>query len=179
MKFLGSSINIITRGQTAVERVLTGIGAAIVMVMMFLTSLDVILRYIFKSPLGGAYELQEFLLVGVVFLGLGDIQAMKGHLNVDLLTSRLSPRMQIFFGIVGYVISLVIFSLITWQSGLRAWKAFDTGQIREGIVGYPLWPAKSMIPVGTAFLCLRLIRDIIIDSRRLKTNTENLPECGS
>ena len=143
LKFLRSSIDIIAWGQTAIERVLTGIGAIIVMVMMFLTSLDVVLRYVFKSPLPGAYELQEFLLVGVVFLGLAYIQALKGHLNVDLLTSRLSPRMQIFFGIIGYVICLIIFSLITWQSGLRAWKAFDIGQIREGLVGYPLWPAKD------------------------------------
>lgn len=163
------------QGQNAVEHWLTIVAAGIIMVMIFLTAIDVVLRYIFNSPLPGAYELQEFLLVGVVFLGLGYIQSMKGHLSVDVLTSRMSPKNQTVFNILSYVICLFIFGIITWQAGLRAWIAFDTGQVREGLVRYPLWPAKMMIPIGAGLLCLRLVRDLLVESGKLRTKLFNLP----
>jgi TRAP-type C4-dicarboxylate transport system permease small subunit len=172
---MNSMIKKMTQGQSAVEHWLTIIAAGIIMVMVFLTAIDVILRYIFNSPLPGAYELKEFLLVGVVFLGLGYIQSIKGHLSVDVLISRMSPKTQTVFNILSYVICLFTFSIITWQAGYRAWIAFDTGQLREGLVRYPLWPAKLMIPIGTGLLCLRLIRDIIVDFDKLRKKFYNLP----
>ena len=165
----------IALGQNSFESMLAIVAAGIIMIMMFLTTIDIVLRYIFSSPLPGAYELQEFLLVGVVFLSLGYIQSLKGHLIVDIATSRMSPRHQTFFNILSYIICLFIFCIITWQTGVRAWIAFDEGQVREGLVRYPLWPAKLMIPIGTGLLCLRLVRDILVDIGKLRTKSYDLP----
>ena len=159
----------ITRGQNAVERWLGIVSAAIIMLMMFLTSTDVLMRYVFNSPLVGGFELQEFLLVGVVFLSLAYVQSLRAHFNVDLITSRLSPRAQAVLLIVGHIICIFVFAIITWQSGFRAWVAWSTGQTREGLISFPLWPAKSMIPIGTGLLCLRFIWDILADSHRLRS----------
>ena len=175
MKLLNSIAKKFAQGQTTAERWLGGVAAGIIMVMMFLTSVDVVMRYAFDNPLPGVYELQEFLLVGVVFLCLAYIQSLRGHINVDLLSGRLSPRMQTALSILGHVICLVVFAIITWQGGLRAWIAFVTGQAREGLVGYPLWPAKSMLTIGTGLFCLRFISDIFFESRRLRTMLSKLP----
>jgi len=155
----------LTRGQGRIERLLAFVSAIVIMCMMFITSIDVIMRYVFNSPLAGGFELQEFLLVGVVFLSLAYVQSVKGHFSLDLLTVRLPLGAQTTLLVLGHIICLVIFALITWQSGLRAWIAWTTGQTREGLISFPLWPAKFMLPIGMGLLCLRFISDIATDFR--------------
>src|SRR4030042_5380500 len=155
----------LTRGQSRIERLLGFVSAIIIMCMMFITSIDVIMRYVFNSPLVGGFELQEFLLIGVVFLSLAYVQSAKGHFSLDLLTTRLPLGAQATLVVLGHIICLVIFALITWQSGLRAWIAWTTGQTREGLISFPLWPAKFMLPIGMGLLCLRFFSDIAADFR--------------
>ena len=153
----------------AADRALCIASAAIILFMMLLTTVDVVLRYAFNSPLPGVYELQEFMLVGVVFLALAYIQSSNGHIYVDLLTNRLSERGQAVTKIFSHAVSLLIFGLITWQGGLRAWTALITGQSREGLISYPLWPAKWVLTIGGGFFCLRLAMDIAMDIHRLRS----------
>ena len=158
----------------AADRVLCIAAAVIILFMMLLTTLDVVLRYAFNNPLTGVYELQEFMLVGVVFLALAYIQSSNGHIYVDLLTNRFSEKGQTVLRVFSHVVSLLIFGLITWQGGLRAWMALVTGQSREGLISYPLWPAKWILTIGVGFFCLRIALDIALDFQKLRS-----PHSGS
>ena len=153
----------------AADRALCIASAAIILFMMLLTTLDVVLRYAFNRPLVGVYELQEFMLVGVVFLALAYIQSSNGHIYVDLLSNRFSERGQAVLGVFSHAASLLIFGLITWQGGLRAWTALVTGQSREGLISYPLWPAKWILTIGAGFFCVRLALDIAINIHKLRS----------
>lgn len=165
MSKISDIVGKLTRGQSRIERFLGLVSAFIIMCMMFITSIDVIMRYVFNSPLAGGFELQEFLLVGVVFLSQAYVQSAKGHFSLDLLTTRLPSGVQTALLVLGRIICLVIFALITWQSGVRAWIAWTTGQTREGLISFPLWPAKFVLPIGMGLLCLRFISDIAADFR--------------
>ena len=60
--------------------------------MMVLTVADVLMRYCFRSPLPGASELTELMLVIIVFFALADTHTVRGHVAVDLVVTRLAPR---------------------------------------------------------------------------------------
>ncbi|MBW1802388.1 MAG: TRAP transporter small permease [Deltaproteobacteria bacterium] len=171
-----TTIGRLNRWENLADRGLAVAAAAIILAMMFLTTMDVVLRYIFNSPLPGVYELQEFMLVGAVFLGLAYIQSLKGHIYVDLFTNRFTERGQAVLAIVSHSVSLLIFALITWQGGLRAWTALITGQSREGLISYPLWPAKWTLTIGAGFFCLRLALDIVVDCYHLRNPQPKVTE---
>ena len=171
-----TTIDRLNRWENLADRTLGVVAAAIIMVMMFLTTIDVVLRYIFNSPLPGVYELQEFMLVGAVFLSLAYIQSLKGHIYVDLFTNRFSGRGQAILAIISHTVSFLIFALITWQAGLRAWTALITGQSREGLISYPLWPAKWALTIGVGFFCLRLALDIVMDCYDMRNSHPKLRE---
>ena len=59
------------------------VGVFFVLFMMFLTTADVILRRIFNSPIGGVFELTEFMMIVVVGFALGYTQLIKANVNVD------------------------------------------------------------------------------------------------
>jgi TRAP-type C4-dicarboxylate transport system permease small subunit len=60
-------------------------GGYVLLCMMVLTICDVIGRYFFNSPVTGAYEITEVMMITVVFLFIGYTQAQKGHISIDFV----------------------------------------------------------------------------------------------
>jgi TRAP-type C4-dicarboxylate transport system permease small subunit len=153
--------------QRKVERTACYIAAGLVFVMIFPTTVDVVLRYIFHQPLPEIFQLSEFMMVGVVYLSIAYVQSMRDHIKIEMATSRLPKKYQEGLDIFGHIVGLVIFGVITWQSAGLAWNAWVTQDYTMGIVHFPLWPAKSILPVGTGLLWVRLLIDMIKDILKL------------
>lgn len=132
-------------GLRKLELVLVWISGAIILFMMTLISIDVLLRYVFNSPLKGGFELIQFLFIGVVFFGISYVQGVKGHIQIDIGTKWMSPKLLKLLDIIGYIIAIFIVSIIVYQTGVEAWRSFVSGDYSMGIIQYPLWPSKSVI----------------------------------
>lgn len=150
-----------------IERGFCYTAAGLVFVMIFPTTVDVILRYIFNSPLPEMFQLTEFMMVGVVYLAIAYVQQLKDHIKIEIATQWLPKKGQDILDLFGCLVGLLIFAIITWQTGRLAWEAWDTQDYTMGIVQFPLWPAKSILPIGVGLLCLRLLLDFLIGFARL------------
>jgi TRAP-type C4-dicarboxylate transport system permease small subunit len=157
---LRTIIHMVGQGQGIAERMFCFAGGTIVVILAVLIATDVALRYLFNKPIAGLYELSEFMFIGSIFLGIALLQAEKGHVNIELLTSKLPLEAQRVLNIFSYSVGLVAFFLITWRAGYLAWQAWYMHDYSCGFVQWPMWPAKSVVPLGTGLLCLRLIRDL-------------------
>ena len=118
---------------------LATICAVILLAMMGITLIDVVGRYLFNSPLIGATELTELMLVGVVFLGLPAVTLDRAHVSVSLLSDRLPARFQ---PLREFILSIVIAALLT----AIGWRIFQQGNQIAGYGGttetldFPLAP---------------------------------------
>ncbi len=65
------------------------ITAVLIFIMMILTFVDVIGRYIFTAPIFGAAEMIQFLLAMTIFSGLCLVNAHDDHITVELLDAQL------------------------------------------------------------------------------------------
>lgn len=144
-----------------VERGFTNISGVLIMIMMFLTTMDVALRQFFNSPIKGAYELQVLMLPAIVYLGISYVQSQRNHIVMDAITSQLSVPNQAIFRLIGDTIFLLISVTIAWQMSLQAWEAAITGDYLFGAIPLPVAPTKFVITFGMALLSLRLISGII------------------
>jgi len=124
--------------------------------MMFGNVVDVILREAFNKPIAGIIELSELAVVMITFLGLAYTQLQRGHVRVEVLLSRFSDRTQSRMNIIDLLLALAFFALLTYVSGQLAMKSVLIREIRYGLIPFPIWPAKIMVPVGTFLLCLQL-----------------------
>lgn len=159
-------------GYRGVENTFSRIATGIIMLMMFLTTADVAGRYLFNSPVIGAYEISSMMLVGVVFLGLAYVQSKKGHVKVEAATFWMPKRVQIALDIFGGLVGLVIMGLLTWRSGIVFWEAWVLQDYSMGLIHIPLWPGKLMVPLGTGLLCLRLVSDIVESCAQLAQDSK-------
>ncbi len=146
--------------QLSVESFFNGVAAAIVVFMMGLTTVDVVLRYLFNSPIAGVYTLCEMLIVGIVYLAIAYVQQQKSHVRVDIFIDHLHGSPRIAFELSTLILALVSFSIMAWQCGLLAWDAWVTGDYEMGLIEYPFWPPKSAMTLGIILLCLRFVTDI-------------------
>jgi len=143
------------------------LATACILVLMVLTTIDVVLRYILGMPLKGAYEISEILFLSAVFLGMAYTQLFREHVNVDLFITRLSKHTNLVLETLMLLPALLIFGLLTWQGIIAFWDALISGEYRWGLIRIPLWPARLMVPLGASFLCLRFIGEMIINIQKI------------
>nr|WP_255720680.1 TRAP transporter small permease [Acuticoccus kalidii] len=79
------------------------------MAMMLLTVVDVVGRYVFNSPVPGAFEATEVMLALSIFAGLPIVTARGDHVTVRLLVDRAPQRVRF---VVDRVVELAVALLL-------------------------------------------------------------------
>lgn len=150
----------------SISRWMSIIAAVVICLMMVLNIIDVAGRYFFNKPLLGAYELISMLMIGAGAFGLAYCEFGKRHIKVGALVDQLPPRVQVFSDVLAYLISLVIYALISWQMFARmaAYFSHGEGNFSEEL-GIPFGPVYGVFAIGLAafgiVLLLRLIESFI------------------
>jgi TRAP-type C4-dicarboxylate transport system permease small subunit len=103
-------------------------------------------------------------LATFILLGAAYTQQVKGHVGVDFVTSRLSPRVRIFCEIITTILSLFIIAIVIWQGWLEG--------IRERTVSdmlrIPQYPFRLLVAIGGFLLWLELLIDLVNSIGKLK-----------
>ena len=172
------------RAQGIIEKIATflnyGAMAAIALSIL-LTIADATLRYCFASGIPGSYHLTEFLLVAMIALPLARCQIIRSHIRVDILIQHIHGRVLHMIEFVTLVLAFILFAVAAYTTGENAVIAFVKGDFVRGIINYPLWPAKSFIPIGVGVFCLALLLDIVYHAKGIlkPRNVSDKIESGS
>jgi len=94
-------------------RVAEIVTAILLFIMMMLTFVDVIGRYVFTAPVFGAAEMIQFLLAMTIFGGLCLVNARDEHITVELFEARLDRYIPRLRPIVVQLFSVVVMTIIT------------------------------------------------------------------
>lgn len=87
----------------------------LLLALTFVTVVDVIGRYLLDSPLPGAAEYTELLLMAIIFMGLPAVCLDDGHVAVDLVTSRLSARLDRIQTVFWRLVVAAVLAIVSWQ----------------------------------------------------------------
>jgi TRAP-type C4-dicarboxylate transport system permease small subunit len=141
-------------------RITNSVAAVILVAMMFLAAMDVLLRYLFNRPISGAMELTEYMMVILVSLGLAYCAFVKGHVSVEVLTSRFSSKVQAVLNCITYFLSFGFFSLITWQS-IKYIRLMFKSHLISAVLHIPAFPFIAMLSLGSLAFSLVLLADFL------------------
>lgn len=146
----------------------SGLSVASMAIMILSTTLDTTLRYGINRPIPGVFELNEVLLVVLVFLGITWTQIERGHTRVVLVLRRIPIRWAIILDIVCWALCFLFLGIMGLQSAKEALRAYHIHEFRWGSVQMPIWWAKGLIPIGCWLTCIQLLIDIWVDIGRLR-----------
>ena len=155
---------------------LTFIGALAVILMMLHVTLDVAGKYLFNSPIPGTVAIvSQYYMVAVCFLPLALAERDNAHITVEVLADMLPRRTQNQFGVAWTLLSLILFSLLTWRNWIEAGLKRDLAAfVIEQDYRIPVWPSYYLLPIGTGAMCLVLIHKLVrvVRSRGTQPTTE-------
>ena len=153
-----------------ITEVMVVISAIMLAVMMFISVADVVGRELFLSPIDGAWEMVSMAFIVCGATAIGYTQLVKGHIQINLVSDRLSPRGRAGLFIFSYLICLAGCALVTWQGWLRAWDYMHKTVGGETItIGIILWPFMLIFTIGffwLAFILLIDIYDLIVEVKK-------------
>lgn len=144
----------------AVSRVVNGAGVICVMIMMLLMVVDVVLRRVFGQPITGSFELVQFLLVSMVYLGVAYTTVKRAHISIDLVTSYLSEKTVAYLESLTALLGLGLMGLITWRNLIRARELLEV-HATSALLSLPLFPFYYLLALGCGLLCLVLLLQLI------------------
>lgn len=154
------SANKIARVIDQIVIIANWVGAGALFAMMLLTGIDVALRKLVNRPILGSVEITEYLMTIAVGLTIAYCAMQRGHINVDIITHRLSKRAQAIVNAVSSIVFLHLFALITWQTTLKGLNTLANGVTSQSLY-IPMAPFAFLVAAGSAALCLVLIKDAV------------------
>lgn len=129
---------------------------------------DVVARYFFHASSIGMQELEWHLFASMFLIGIAFTLKDEGHVRVDVLYEKFSPKKRAWVNALGCVVFLLPFSgLIIWFGYDFALESYSLGETSGDPGGLPhRWVIKAMIPISAFTLALSglgmLLKNLLI-----------------
>ncbi len=126
----------------------------------------VLMRYVFGSPTRFVFDVSKMLWGAYLLLVMAWTHKEGGHVSLDIIYNRFSPRMRLMLDLVFCVALALLWVGAVTAGGIafaeRSWA------IREGTKSPwapPIYPVKTVLPIAFAILGLQCLakfsRDLI------------------
>jgi TRAP-type mannitol/chloroaromatic compound transport system permease small subunit len=134
----------------------------LVLVMVLVSTGNAVSRYLLNMSSNAWLELQWYLFAMVFLLCAGYTLRHDEHIRIDVVSSHLSRRTQIWVDIFGTVVFLLpMTTFIMWLSWPVFVNAWVSGEMSSNAGGLIRWPARLLVPVGFLLLSLQGLSELI------------------
>jgi TRAP-type mannitol/chloroaromatic compound transport system permease small subunit len=110
--------------------------------------------YLTPLPLGPSEISLSLYGIYVALLG-AYVLVTDGHVNVDILYARLSPRTKAGVSLFSWLVFFLWCGALVWTGWIRGWESLLIGERESTAFGCPIYPVKLSLAVGGSFLFLQ------------------------
>ena len=158
-------MNLLLRISALIDAVNERVGRSVywlVLVAVLVSAGNAIIRKLFNVSSNAWLVLQWYLFSAIFLLCAGYTLLRNGHVRIDVLAGRLSPKAQAWIDILGTLFFLLPMTLIlTWLSWPYFLHAFRDNEISGSAGGLIFWPARLLMPVGFGLLALQGFSEMV------------------
>ncbi len=153
----------VVRKSRAVARAFALVGFTGLLLLALMTSLDVLLRWLFNMPIQGVNDVSSVVMAVVIAVCIPANLAMKQNIKVEVFGAiagnRLNAILEVFASLLTLVFIVAIATqFVPYASGLK-----ETGD-RTWVLGWPVWPwwsvAAAMMWVAVCIQAIVVLDDI-------------------
>ncbi|WP_340151378.1 TRAP transporter small permease [uncultured Sneathiella sp.] len=143
---------------TFVERAVLTLSCVCLFGIMIIVTVDVMMRYLFASPLSWSYDLISLYLATLLFFAaVSDTFRRGSHVKIELFDKLGSTRMRATFEAIGYSSALIMFCIMFEVSLDDAVKSLLGGDVISGAIAWPTWIPYMIASVGFGLLAIRIL----------------------
>ncbi|MBM4183590.1 MAG: TRAP transporter small permease [Gemmatimonadetes bacterium] len=142
---LDSAFDRIDRASATAARRLFALGIYVMLpALVLLVTTDVVLRYVFDSPLQWARDVSGLFLLMSIGAALPLAWDRSYHIRMEVVYDRLSPTRRRLVDVLSVVSGIVFFGMMAVQAALYVPFMIRTGETGEDLL-WPLWPYMAFL----------------------------------
>jgi TRAP-type mannitol/chloroaromatic compound transport system permease small subunit len=149
----------------AVDWLNTQIGKYIIWLILastVISGVNAMVRKGFNYSSNAFLEVQWYLFAAAFLLAAGYTLLNKEHVKIDVISSRMSKRSQIWIDVIGFTLFLTPVCLaILWYGTPFFLQGFRSGEMSSNAGGLIRWPVYIMMPLGFGLLLLQGFSELI------------------
>jgi TRAP-type mannitol/chloroaromatic compound transport system permease small subunit len=127
-----------------------------------ISALNALVRKIFNTSSNAYLEVQWYLFAGAFLLASGYTLLQGEHVKIDVVSSRLTKRRQIWIDIIGFLFFLTPMCLVILYFGIPFFlQGFRSGEMSSNAGGLIRWPVYLLMPVGFMLLLLQGVSELV------------------
>ena len=143
----------------AVDWLNTLIGKHVIWLILastLVSGVNAIVRKVFNVSSNAYLEVQWYLFAASFLIAAGYTLLQNEHVRIDVVSSRLSRRGQIWIDIFGLVVFLTPLCIaVLYYSTPFFLRGYQSGEMSNNAGGLIRWPVYAMIPLGFTLLLLQ------------------------
>jgi TRAP-type C4-dicarboxylate transport system permease small subunit len=127
--------------------------------MVFVTVLDVIMRYFMNSPIHGSYEIVQYMLLISIFASFPYCQSLHGHIKVTMFLMLLPPRALFIINTLTGLLATAIWVFLGYAASQQALYAMAKGYV-SGVLKFPIAPFMWAESICVFIFALSALADV-------------------
>ena len=121
-----------------------------------ISGVNAVIRKVFNMSSNAYLEVQWYLFAAAFLLAAGYTLLHGEHVKIDVLSSKLSKRGQIWIDILGFAFFLTPVCLTILYYGIPFFlQGYRSGEMSGNAGGLIRWPVYAMIPLGFTLLMVQ------------------------
>jgi TRAP-type mannitol/chloroaromatic compound transport system permease small subunit len=151
---MSKSDNVVSNVIDAISRKTGKVVSYAVLLIMFITALDVVARYVFNNPLLWGWLLNRQLF-GVFILFAGIYAMATGmHIRIEIFYDHFPRRLKRIARLIALACLVAFLGVLVWQGAWMGWNSLMMGEKAAGAFRVPLYPFKLLIPIAALLFLL-------------------------
>lgn len=137
---------------------LAWLAAFLLVFAMLSVTADVVSRKFFERPIIWVFDITQYILLYVTFLGTAWLLKRDGHIVIDIAIAPLGPRARAFLGIVSSIVGVAVCAIIVWYGTQVTLDHFQRAVRDTALLQLPKAPLLAIIPFGSLLLMVQFMR---------------------
>jgi TRAP-type mannitol/chloroaromatic compound transport system permease small subunit len=143
----------------AIDRLNSFVGRWVIWLILgstVISGVNALVRKIFNTSSNAYLEVQWYLFAAAFLLAAGYTLLNGEHVKIDVVSSRLSKRTQIWIDVLGFIFFLTPVCVAVLWFGIPFFlQGLKSGEMSSNAGGLIRWPVYLMMPLGFALLLLQ------------------------
>ncbi|HLS21425.1 MAG TPA: TRAP transporter small permease [Paenalcaligenes sp.] len=141
-----------------IESLLLLICSLAIIAAMLLTTTDVAMRYLFKSPISWAFDfVMLYLMPAAYYLAFSYGMKSGTHLAVDFFINYMPNFVLRYICPPILLLGSALMFYISWRLLLETWERLVEGHTMFGPVAWLTWPTAAIIGISFFIFALRIV----------------------
>lgn len=129
--------------------------------LLVLIIAEILTRYVLKASLMAADEIGAYMVVGITFLGLAYTWRAKGHIRIEFVIRRLTPRVRQWLRIITLFMAAAITMSLIWAGYEMVSYSHKIGKKSATILEIPSQYPEMVIGVGALLVFIVIVVELV------------------